>query len=342
MSDRNNQIDFVIAWVDGSDKKWQEEKALYTGCKMSAGHEAEDDREERYRDGGTLKYWFRGVEKYAPWVRKIFFVTWGHLPEWLDTSNEKLVIVNHKDYIPEQFLPTFNSHTIEWNFHRIPGLSEQFVYFNDDMLLVRPVESETFFQNGKPRDMMAFQPVVANVDSPVMPYIYLNNSMLLAKYFDKRVCVKKNWKQYFHIGYPMMYFFYNMLELAFPRYTGFYTVHGPSPLLKSTYRTLWEKEQECLTETCSHKVRSKEDVSQYVLREWQKLSGEFVPGDVQRDCRYFNMDHDNRALIHTIRNQMAKMVCVNDSNEQIDFERVTREIGEAFESILPEKSSFER
>ena len=92
------EIDFVITWVDGGDKAWQREKACYD---PAAGT---DDGEERYRDWDLLKYWFRGVEKYAPWVRKIHFLTWGHIPEWLDTSNKKIHIVNHKDYIPKEYL----------------------------------------------------------------------------------------------------------------------------------------------------------------------------------------------------------------------------------------------
>lgn len=109
--------------------------------------------------------------------------------------------------------------------------------------------------------MLALQPDVANVDNQTMPYIYLNNTMLLAKYFDKRTNIKKQPGAYFHIGYPPMYFLYNMLELAFPRFTGFYTVHGPAPLMKKTYQTMWNLEPELLTEVCSHPFRHKEDVN---------------------------------------------------------------------------------
>ena len=77
-------IDFVITWVDGSDPVWQlEKKKTLEDSGMKA---KTDDRKERYRDWDNLRYWFRGVEQFAPWVRKIHFVTWGHLPEWLDPS----------------------------------------------------------------------------------------------------------------------------------------------------------------------------------------------------------------------------------------------------------------
>ena len=117
--------------MDGVDPAWQEDKRE---CMRQQGMEVKvDDREERYRDWDILQYWFRGVEKFAPWVRKIHFVTYGHLPKWLNTKNPKLHIVNHEDFIPEKYRPTFNSHVIEWNFHRIHGLSDNFVYFNDDI-----------------------------------------------------------------------------------------------------------------------------------------------------------------------------------------------------------------
>ena len=107
---------------------------------------------------------------------------------------------------------------------------------------------------------------LANVDDQVMPYIYLNNAMVLAKYFDKRSNMKKQPGAYFHIGYPLQYFCYNMLETAFTRFTGFYTVHGPSPLKKKTYEKLWKLEPELLNEACSHKFRQKSAYSSITLR----------------------------------------------------------------------------
>ena len=90
---KENKIDFVILWVDGADKKWLEEKKKYKPTIDVS------DSIIRFRDWENLKYWFRGVEKYAPWVNKIYFVTYGHLPKFLKTDHEKLVIVNHKDFI---------------------------------------------------------------------------------------------------------------------------------------------------------------------------------------------------------------------------------------------------
>ena len=195
--------------------------------------------------------------------------------------------------------------------------------------------------DGKPKDMLALQPVVTNVSDPVMPYIYLNNSMVLTKYFDKRKNMKAQPGAYWHVGYPFLYFGYNLLETVFPRFTGFYTVHGPSPLKKETYRVLWEKEEELLDQTCTHPFRNAKDVSQYLLREWQKLSGNFVPANVAKLCRYFDVDDQNRALIDTIEKRKAKCVCINEANVPFDFEQAKKQINQALETILPKKSAFE-
>ena len=114
MKQIQHDVDIVITWVDGSDKQWQHQRASYKYAETGKKEEA-----VRYRDQGTLKYVFRSIEKYAPWVRKIHFITCGQIPEWMNTSNPKIHLVNHKDYIPDEYLPTFSSHTIELNFHNI-------------------------------------------------------------------------------------------------------------------------------------------------------------------------------------------------------------------------------
>lgn len=332
----NMDIDFVVTWVDGSDPAWRAERARF----LPNGEE--DDREIRYRDWEQMRYWFRAVEKYAPWVRKIHFITWGHLPSWLNTANPKLHVVNHRDYIPEAYLPTFCSDTIEMFMHRIEGLAEHFVYFNDDIFCNAPLEPDQFFHNGLPRDMMAFQPVIANPSCPAMSYIYLNNSMLLARHFTKRENVRKQPGAYFKLGYPLQYFVYNLLELAFPQFTGMYTVHNASPFLKQTFLDVWEAEGEYLSRALVGKFRDREHVSQYVIREWQKFTGKFVPTNVQRSFRYFTISNDNTKLMDTILHQKVATICLNDADPDVDFEKAKTEINAAFEQVFPEKCTFEK
>ncbi len=330
------EIDFVITWVDGQDEAWRREKARYVSDskKVDAG-------EERYRDWELLKFWFRGVEKFAPWVRKVHFITWGHLPKWLDTNHPRLHIVRHEDYIPQEFLPVFNSNVLEIYMYRIEGLSERFVYFNDDMMLTGKVEPDFFFFRGKPCDMLAFQPVVANPANPVMSHLFLNNTLVLAKYFDKQENVRRHPGNYFKIGYPPLYFFYNLLEMAFPLYSGFYTVHGPFSFLKGTFEEVWEKEEEALVRMSANRFRSEDDLMIYLFREWQKLTGNFHAKNMHRDFCYYNLSDENRKLEADIRRQKHKVICINDGKVKGDFERIKEGLRDAFLQILPQQCSFE-
>lgn len=332
----DNKIDFVIIWVDGNDPEWRKEK-----CKYSLKNVA-DDRNIRYRDWDNLRYWFRGVEKYAPWVNKIHFVTCGHLPDWLDASNPKLNIVNHKDFIPEEYLPTFNSNAIELNLHRIKGLEEQFVYFNDDMFIVNNVKQKDFFVDGKPCDSAILSPAIKDKKDAI-GNIVLNDMAIVNTYFDKNIQMKSNINKWFNYRYEFSQKIKNILLLPWNSFTGFYEFHLPSSFLKSTYNEIWSKEFDELNETSSHKFRDlKLDVNQWVIRDWQLASNCFVPRTTKFGKLYtLNKDED---LNNFFDNLKYKAVCLNDDeaiNEE-QFEKMKKQLNESFSKILPNKSSFEK
>ena len=151
----SDKIDFVITWVDGNDPEWRMKKESFL-----PQVDNNMNSESRYRDWEILKYWFRSVEKNAPWVNNIFLITEGHLPNWLNVNHDKLRIIKHSDYISDEYLPTFNSNVIEINISKLPDLSEHFVLFNDDMFINAPVNPDDFFKNGLPRDTGIFSPIV--------------------------------------------------------------------------------------------------------------------------------------------------------------------------------------
>lgn len=141
-------IDLVYTWVDGSDKSWQKEKA-YWAKKYGVEYNIEND-DSKFRDNDELKYSLRSVEMYAPWVHKIYIVTNGQVPKWLNTNHPKIKIITHDQIMPKDALPTFNSVAIEANLAHIPDLSEKFLYSNDDTFLGRPVAPSFFFnKDGK-------------------------------------------------------------------------------------------------------------------------------------------------------------------------------------------------
>ena len=327
-------VDIVLPWVDGSDPEWRKIKAQY--------QENGDARDERFRDFDLLRYWFRGIDQCMPWVRTVHFITMNQVPSWLNVSNERLHIIDHRDYIPEAYLPTFNSNAIELNVYRIPELSEQFLLLNDDVLFLRETKETDYFRDGKPVDMLALQPVVANADNELMYYIYLNNSIVLARHFDKRTTMKQFPKAYFCSSYPLMYLGYNNLERMWPRFTGFFTAHGPSPLLKSQLAELWEMEYEVMDTASRNHFRDKTDVNQYLVREFNKLKGNFIPANILKDFAYFDLAEDNHKLYECLDHPKVSSICINDSNREIPFEDIKKELHERMERLFPKKSSFER
>ena len=133
-------MDAVITYVNGLDPVWQEE--FRAGVGGSSGG-------KQYRDWGTLGYLLRGIERHLPFIRNVYLVVSGEsqVPAWADRSRLKVVL--HRDIIPERFLPVFNSAAIEMFLHRIPGLDEEFIYFNDDFFPMRDCRPEYFFRDGK-------------------------------------------------------------------------------------------------------------------------------------------------------------------------------------------------
>jgi len=138
----NGEIDVVYTWVDG-DASAPALRALLNQESAPVLKGAATDN--RFRSIGELQYSLRSLHTYAPWVRRVFLVTDGKTPPWLNVNCPKLRLVNHAEIFEDSSaLPTFNSHAIELNLHRIPGLGPAFLYFNDDFFLGQPVDSGDF------------------------------------------------------------------------------------------------------------------------------------------------------------------------------------------------------
>ena len=138
------KIDLVYLWVYDKDEEWQKKRRFWAD-KLGISENPQNNDEVRFRDNGELKYSLRSVQMFAPWINKIFIVTDGQVPKWLDTGHPKIKIVDHKEIIPDKALPTFNSRAIETCITNIPELSEYFLYANDDMFFSNPVEPEYFY-----------------------------------------------------------------------------------------------------------------------------------------------------------------------------------------------------
>lgn len=323
-------IDIVMIWVDGNDPDWQKELLKYSPNNTG------DKRINRFRDWDNLKYWFRGIEKFAPWVHKIHFVTCGHYPEWLNMNSPKLHFIKHSDYIPEEYLPTFNSHTIELNLHRIEGLSEQFIYFNDDIFLLAPIKKERFFKKKLPCDMGVHTAIMCNE----IGHITYNNIETINRHFNKKDIIREHFFKYFNFRYGKE-LLKNICIAPWPQITGFVNPHTANAFLKSTLNEVWEKENHLLHKTCLHKFRTNEDVSQYLFRFWQLASGNFCPINTRKDTEQITINKNNLSEIkRIITSQSKNIICLHDESNT-DFEFCKQEIINYFEEILPNKSSFE-
>ena len=328
-------VDFVLAWVDGSDPAWRAEKAYYSGEESSSVHAFD------YQDWGLLPYWFRCIETNAPWVRNIYFVTWGHIPAWLNVNHPKLKIVKHTDFIPKEYLPTFSSHTIELNLHRIGGLSEHFVYFNDDMYLLRKVAPEFFFTNGLPRECAVINPI-APANKNCIANLMLTTTGVINENFNKHETIKKNIPKWFSLRYfPLVLL--NFLFIPWGRFVGMYESHLPTSMMKSTYRDVWKKEYDLLNSTCLRKFRDfKVDVNQWIMKDWQIASGNFMPRSTRAGklTAIRSMDDAERCAA-LISKKTTTMICVNDHIPDETYKEASEVIKKAFDTNYPNKSSFE-
>lgn len=329
------QIDFVIPWVDGGDPVWRAEKAKY------APKTDGDAREIRFRDWENLQYCFRSIEKFAPWVNRVHFITWGHLPSWMNTDNPKLNIVRHEDYIPPQYLPTFSSHPIELNLHRIEGLAEHFVYFNDDIFLINNVSEEDFFRQGLPCDHVGFGVPHAKSLNGVFAHTCLNNIALVNCHLKKRTLQKKALFRWLHPRNGKKNIFQTLALLSWPYFVGFNHHHLAIAYEKRTFEEVWAAEPVGLDATCHQRFRSMADVSQLAMRSWRLAKGEFTPAHSLGRAFFFNGGNTIHAA-SAIRNQVCKMICLNDDAGNFDFEAEKARLIEAFETILPKKCSFEK
>lgn len=351
--DTKHPIDFVVTWVDGNDPQWLAE------LRQFSPDNALMNGVERYRDWDNLNYLFRAFEVFTPWVNKIYFVTWGHIPEWMNVNHPKVVIVRHEDFLDESNLPVFNINAIETNFHRIKGLSEHFVYFNDDTFLLQPLSPDVFFKNGLPVNAMVSSIMYEGVIAPIV----LNDIDLINKNFNRHkgdkltkrgIALKHFWK-WFNPRYGVR-LIDTLLLMYWKTFTGFLNYHQPQPYLKKTFEHVWSKEPETLARVSGSKFRSNMDVNQYLFRYWQFASGEFYPDSVKN--AFLRRKYVELRTLADVEKACAEMIsgkfqmyCLNDAMSkgrytekdvtEEEFESCKQLTQKALLKILPNPSKFE-
>lgn len=308
-------IDLVYLWVDGSDLEWIVGRDKFLGRETTYNGEATS--KGRFTDNGELKYSLRSVEKYIPWIRKIFIVTDGQAPKWLDRQNERVEIIDIRQIVPVEALPCYNSVIIEHFLWRIPGLSEHFLYANDDMFFNEALSPDFFFT---PEGF----PVVR-----------------LQRYFCGKWInnLKRTFSLHTNIYRKTIHHSALLIEKKFGKYFSAMPHHNVDSYLKSDYRNAVEKDfREEISQTLINHVRSENDI-QRIIYLYYALA-------VKRGkLRYVGRDESCRIRLHKpdymsfINRYQPALFCLNDSHHATDTDRARVE--PFLEALFPDKSSFE-
>lgn len=305
-------IDLVYLWVDGNAPKWQAKKKAFTG---KTDENSDINCKGRFFDNDELKYSLRSVEKYAPWIRNIFIVTDEQTPKWLNTENPKIKIVDHKEILPPQSLPCFNSSVILHFLCKIPGLSEHFLYADDDMFFNKNVTKSTFFTaNGLPIFRLCFRP--------------FRKLTLLFK--GKKVSTYNRRIQ-------------NAAKLVEKKYGKYYNGkphHNIDSYLKSTcLHTIEQVFKEEIEATLSNHLRTENDI-QRSLYSYVALAQKqgYLKHSTKKFAFHFHIDNNNHYT--KLKKYNPTLFCMNDSQYANDEDRIKAK--EFLENRFPEKSQFEK
>lgn len=331
-----DNIDFVVTWVNSEDSKWQSKKKQFTS---ESSQISSMNTQSRYRNYRLFKYWFRAVEKYAPWVHKIFLITDDQVPTWLDTTNEKIVLINHSDYIDPKYLPTFNSNVIELGIGLIPELAEHFVLFNDDTFLNARVTQEDFFKESLPRDTYAESPIISTKGS--VAHAMVNDMEVINDVFSKKQFYLRNWSKVFStkVGLKLLR---TLALLPSKNFSGIWNSHLPVPYLKETFREVWHYMPNDLENTMSNKLRTPNDYNQWLMRYWQLVSGNFQVQGSRWGQVYDLGTTEMSCLQEEIEMSKHKVICLNDTDNVVDPSIIRDGLTKSLEKVFPQKSIFEK
>lgn len=247
-SDFKDPIDIVISWVDGNDPVHRKKMAGYLTGQKDSGH---DDvaGSTRFASIGEIRFCIASINRFAGFVRQIFIITDGQDPDLEDfmkmhfDNPVPMHIVDHRTIFKgyEYYLPTFNSRAIETMLWRIPGLSERFIYMNDDFLFTSPCTENDFFRGD-------------------MTVCYAEwYSTLFARALRLLKPKKKGHKP---IGFKDSML--NAVDILGQRHRFLYLSHSPRALKKSFFEKFFKDRPDVMIRNIRHKFR---DASQYNSQE---------------------------------------------------------------------------
>jgi hypothetical protein len=308
-------IDIVFSWVDGAELEWQRARAR----RMASYVVGEGDNSEaRFRQLDELKYALRSVNLFAPWIRNIYIATDSPRPAWLDEHPRVILMRSEQFFSNPDDLPTHNSHAVESQLHNIPGLSEHFLYSNDDMFFGRPVRPEMFFSPGG---------VTRFIEAGTR--IGLGDSNVARSGFENAARVNRQ-----------------LLEQKFGRVITRHLEHAATPLRKSVLQELEREFPADFARTSASAFRQATDISvtNSFYHYYALLSGRAV---VQRQAKVRYVDTTAHSGLRQMRSLLTKrsydFFCLNDGSfPEVSAEERAEAVRAFLESYFPIAAPWEK
>lgn len=294
-------IDLVVPYVNCNDRHWVRDFAEYTGIRIP--------NPSRYRSWGTLKYLFRGVSEYLPFVRQIVLLVAkpSQVPSWVNT--ETVRVVYHKEFIPKEFLPTFNSCTIESYLWKIPDLAEKIIYINDDMFPTGLMEETDFFTDNTPH--ISF----------TKPYEYSPKTMYQAQCRSGIDLITKA------LDLPS----FEKGKITRPQ-------HISTAFIRDNMLKVGELCEEAIAPTTS-RMRLTKNVNQYIYAYYQYFTNDYINETIS--YKYFELTEKNWDTIkEAILSSTYQMICLNDTSAK-DYEKVKILLHKCFEQKFISRCKYE-
>ena len=302
---KKQPVDIVITYVNNRDTNWLEQFEKY---KKIEGVIQTDQTTapQRYRDANTLNYLFRSIEMNCPWVNKVFLIVQSEsqLPKWLNIENDKLKIVYHNEFIPEEFLPTFNTNVIHMNICNIKELSDNYILCNDDMFFTNKTTREDFF--------------IGNI-----PCQYVKNSAAPTSKSEFFAMLTNN---------------YTLLNSIFKdKINSYRHLHVQSARNKSIEKFLLDNYKDKIYNSFrGSRFRSKNNYTDWFYDDYLKSADLCINKQNLASCSKAYVLNTNN-----IYDKNIKLMCINDNSSVHDWVGSVRVLINFLNSKFPTKCSFE-
>ncbi len=308
-------IDAVYTWVDSSDPHWQANYHRAVAGAMGVVNDSSVDP-GRFESRDELRYSLRSLESHLPWVNKVYLVTAGQRPEWLVDAHPRLEVIDHRDIFasPEQCLPTFNSHAIESQLSRIDGLSEHFLYVNDDVFFGRPLHPNLFFGPAGQTKYALTNTHFTQAEERDLPVnaAAANNRELVATRYERTTS-----RKFKHVAHPQR---------------------------RTVLQKIAEEFADDIEATAAHRFRHPDDISipSSLAHQVAARMGLGFPTDV--DYSYLDIGADDFLLqcLRLWRTSAPDMFCINEVRQPREGELLRKVLQQVLHGMYPVPSSFER